>query len=163
MFAYCNNNPVNAFDPYGAWTITFSIGIDLTLLLFGFAASIGIAFDDNGNIAIQGSYCAPNYLSNNETYYIGLADIGGGGSFQWTTDDTVFDLEGPATYIGGSAGLAEYFSADMVYSGVTVDDEDREKALPSGFQINYGIGVGIDLHYRQSQTKTLWLICGDES
>lgn len=111
-------------------------------------------------MVIQGSYCEPNYLNDNETYYVGLADIGAAGSFQWTDDDTVFDLEGPATYIGGSAGLTQYLSVDMVYSGVEVGDENAGDELPSGFQLNYGLGYGVDLHYRQSRTETICVLLG---
>ena len=159
MFTYCLNNPVNGYDPNGMWTVAISIGLDMTLFFFGLAISLGISVDDDGNLAIQGSYCAPNYLNNNKTYYFGLADIGASGSFQWTDDDTIFDLEGPGTYIGGSAGVAQYFSADLVYSGVTADDVNSD-ALPNGFQINYGFGLGIDVHYRQTQTETICVIFG---
>lgn len=108
MFTYCLNNPVNNIDFTGLWTISFSLGGDLTLFFFGASISIGIAFDDNANIAIQWSYSVPNYLNDDQTYNYGLLDAGVGGSVQITDDDTIYDLEGPGSYAGFTIGKGFY-------------------------------------------------------
>ena len=158
MFAYCSNNPVNCSDPNGLWTVSFSLGLDFTFFFFGVSISIGITFDDEANVAIQGSYSAPNYLNNDQTYSVGLFDAGAGVSLQLTDDDTIYDLEGPGTYVGFTAGDGFYGGVDMVYSGVEVMDEKNADTLPNGIQVTIGYGVGIDTHFRQTQTHTLWVI-----
>ena len=158
MFAYCNNNPVNNIDSAGMWTVSFSVGGDFTFFFFGASISIGIAFDDDANVAIQWSYSAPNYLNDDQTYYVGLLDAGVGGSLQLTDDDTIYDLEGPGSYAGFTAGNGFYGGVDMVYSGVETMDESASNTLPNGIQVNFGYGVGVDAHFRQTQTRTLLLL-----
>ena len=149
---------MNALDSAGMWTVSFSIGGDLTFFFFGVSISIGIAFDDDANVAIQWSYSAPNYLNDDQTYNVGLLDAGVGASLQLTDDDTIYDLEGPGSYIGFTAGNGPYGGVDMVYSGVEIMDERASDTLPNGIQINFGYGIGVDAHLRQTQTQTLLVI-----
>ena len=158
MFTYCLNNPVNNIDFTGLWTISFSLGGDLTLFFFGASISIGIAFDDNANIAIQWSYSVPNYLNDDQTYNYGLLDAGVGGSVQITDDDTIYDLEGPGSYAGFTVGKGFYGGADMVYTGAEMMDENASNTHPNGIQASFGFGIGIDTHFRQTHTRTLLII-----
>ena len=155
MYAYCNNNPANKIDPIGAWTISFSIGGDISLFFFGVSISIGIAFDDDGNVAVQWSHSLPNYINDDETYNVGVLDAGVAVSGQITDDDTISDLEGPASYAGVSAGDGLYGSVDMVFSGTKMMDEDSGNKSPNGIQFSIGYGVGVDAHFRTTQTKTI--------
>ena len=155
MFAYCNNNPVNYVDYTGKLTVTFSIGADLTFFFFGVSESVSISFDDDFNIAVQISYSEPNYLSNNETFHIGLMDVGVCAALQMTEDDTVYDLEGPTSYAGFSGGNASYIGGDLVYSGHHPMKDDTPDTL-TGLQGCIGYGIGLDAHYKTTQTKTLW-------
>ncbi len=157
MFAYCGNNPTNNADPFGTWTISLVFGADITAFFFGVSVSIGIAFDDNGNIAIQYSESVPNYLNNGETVHFGILDVGIGLSLQITNDDTIYNLEGPASYAGFSAGGIAYAGIDMVYSGVEVLNRQQNNSLPNGIQLNFGLGFGMDAHIKQTQTKILWV------
>ena len=52
MYAYCDNNPVNGYDPAGKWTISTGYNIS-AFLIGGFTWSVNISFDSSGNIAIQ--------------------------------------------------------------------------------------------------------------
>jgi len=158
MFAYCNNNPVNNADPAGMWTISFSLGGDFTFFFFGASISIGIAFDDEANIAVQWSYSVSNYLNDDQTYSVGMADIGVGGSLQITDDNTIYDLEGAGCYAGFTAGSGFFGGMDMVYSGVEAMDEKDADTLPNGVQFGLGYGFGFDTHFRQTKTSTLWVI-----
>ena len=98
MFAYCNNNPVMGYDPYGKWTMGFSVGGNVTLFL-GVSISIGIYWDDEGNVDWQWSYSVPGV---DDTVTVGVCDAAGGVSFQYTEADTVYDLYGATSYVGGS-------------------------------------------------------------
>ena len=158
MFAYCGNNPSNCIDETGMWTLAISVRADFTFFFLGMSISIGISFDGNGNVVIQSSYSAPNYVNNDETYNVGLMDAGAGFSFQVTDDDTVFDLEGPSSYAGAAGGNGGYIAVDMVYSGVKMMDDASSEALPNGIQVTVGGGVGIDAHFRSTQTKTILII-----
>jgi RHS repeat-associated protein len=158
MFAYCGNNPVMGYDPTGMWTITFSFGFDITFLIVGISRNISIAFDDDGNVVIQTSYSEPFFVNDGETLHIGLFDAGFGFALQYTEDDTVYDLEGPTTYVGTSAGTGLFYTgADMVFSGY---NPIKEKTLkkPTGFQLTVGWGIGVDFHAKTTQTKTIYVI-----
>ena len=158
MYAYCNNNPVMYVDPTGEFTISFSIGFDITFFFIGMSFSIGFALDDKGNMAIQGSASAPAFLTTGEMSNFGLLDAGIGVSLQLTGDNTVYDLEGPSSYAGFTIGNGAYLGADLVYSGANMmKDFDTEKQL-SGIQINIGLGIGVDMHFRQTQTFTIFPI-----
>ena len=157
MLAYCNNNPINAYDPHGTWTFTLSLFIDGTFFFFGVSGSIGIVVDDKWNVAIQASYSAPTYMDS-DLYHVGLADIGIGGSAQFTDDDTLFDLEGPACYAGVSGGAGPSFGVDMVYSGVEISNDEQSDEMPNGVSASVGYGIGIDAHFKQSRTHTIWQI-----
>ena len=158
MFAYCGNNPANNVDPAGMWTVSFSFGGDFTFFFFGMSISIGIAFDDDANVAIQWSYSQPNYVNDHETYHYGLADAGVGFSMQVTDDDTIYNLEGPASYAGFTAGGGFYGGIDMVYSGLEGMDDHSAETNPNGIQATFGFGVGLDVHFKQTQTKTVIIL-----
>ena len=158
MFAYCGNNPVTGYDPTGMWTISFSLGFDITFSIVGISGNISIAFDDDGNIVIQTSYSEPFFVNDGETVHMGLFDAGIGGSAQFTLDDTVYDLEGPTTYVGTSAGTGLFYTgADAVFSGYNPTKEEFFKK-PTGFQLMAGFGIGVDYHVKTTQTKTIYVI-----
>ena len=68
------NNPVNSIDPFGTWTIGISFGANLNLF-FGVSVSIGVFFDDKGDVDRQWSYAVPGV---NNTTSIGVLDVGAG-------------------------------------------------------------------------------------
>ena len=155
MFAYCNNGAVVFCDPCGTIAVAFSLNYDLTFFFVGTSGSIAVVVDDDWNVAVQSSYSAPSYLDPN-TNHIGLADAGAALAFQITDDDTVFNLEGPACYGGFSAGAGPYYGVDMVYSGAKMMDPNCADQLPNGIAVSVGYGYGIDAHFKQTQTQTLW-------
>ena len=139
---YCLNNPTNNIDPTGRWTIGFSIGANFNLF-FGVSISIGIYFDDNGNVDCQWSYAVSGV---NETDSFGLFDAGVGVAIQYTNRDTVYDLYGPTSYIGASFGDVLYVDVDAIMPN------DTNKGV-DGFQVVAGVGVGIDIHAVTTETK----------
>jgi len=157
MFAYCNNNAVNFFDPNGTRTIALTFGYDTTFFFAGVSATYTFVIDDNWNFAVQTSYSAPTYLDS-KTYHTGLCDAGIAVSAQVTDDNTVFDLEGSGCYAGVSAGAGPSWGIDMVYSGAEAMNENHGDNLPNGIAMTVGFGVGIDAHFKQTNTTTLFTI-----
>ena len=145
MCAYCGNNPIIYSDPYGLWTMGFNIGGNITFGV-GASVSIGIFWDDDGNIDWQWSYAVAGV---NNTNTIGAVDAGVGLAFQYTNRDTVYDLYGPATYVGASGGPSWYVGGDVI----TFADASDPEASIDGFQITGGIGIGVDVHVVESDTK----------
>ena len=158
MFCYCGNNPINRVDPTGMWTVNLSIGGDATFFFFGASISIGIAFDDDFNIAVQWSHSSPINLNNDQTFNVGLFDAGVGGALQITNDDTIYNLEGMGGYAGFTAGNGLYGGVDMVYSDIEIMDERAAETLPKGIQFSIGCGVGLDAHLRRTETHTMWKV-----
>ena len=145
LFAYCLNNPVNSIDPSGTWTIGISLGANLNLC-FGVSVSIGVFFDDKGNIDWQWSYAVPGV---NKTASLGLLDAGVGLTVQCTNRDTVYDLYGPATYLGVSGGPSWYVGADLI----SFSKPNEMDACIDGFQFVAGVGVGLDAHIVVTDTN----------
>ena len=145
MFAYCENNPVNCIDPFGTWTFGISLSANLNLF-FGVSISIGIFFDDKGNVDWQWSYAVPTV---NETASIGFLDAGVGLTVQYTNRETVYDLYGSATSIGASVGSSMYAGADLIsFSKPNEMDADID-----GVQLTFGIGAGVDTHMVVTDTR----------
>ncbi len=150
MFAYCNNNPTTYEDQTGEKTITIGAGANLTAIL-GFSVGIGISFDFSGNIAIQYSYSVPK---SSQEMSIGLLDIGAAIQVQYTNAETVDDLNGISSYIGGSGGVLGYGGVDVI-SSAPVADMSGDGEI-DGFQVSVGVGVGVDMHVSQTKTKTIY-------
>ena len=156
MFAYCNNDPVMGYDPTGMWTFTISIGGDLTLLLFGCSEGLCFSIDDDWNFVIMDSYSLPNYINDNQTLHYGIIDINIPIGFQYTNDDTVYDLCGATTYVGTSLGCGEYGTVELVYSNHNpLQDDDFGKI--TGFQVSFGPGIGYDpIHLKTTQSRIIY-------
>ena len=124
-----------------------SIGANGTAF-FGVSISIGFFWDDHGNFDWQWSYSVPGV---NETASVGLLDVGASVGFQYTNADTVYDLHGPATYIGVSGGPSWYVGGDLI----SFEDASDLEGDIDGFQLVGGIGLGYDIHITETYTKPL--------
>ena len=147
MFAYCSNNPANSIDSLGLWTISLS-GTASAVLGLGISVSFGVAFDDNWNFDLQYSYIIPGV---DDTAMVGIAGVGAGIALQYTKADTVYDLYGPATYVGASAGPGWYVGGDIV----SFSDASNPEMTTDGFQLVAGVGVGVDVHVAESYTRSV--------
>ena len=146
MFAYCANCPTISCDPLGLWTISISVTF-AGVLGIGISVSIGLAIDDDGNTDVQYSYSIPGI---DDTVTVGGVSAGIGIAAQYTTADTVYDLYGPATYIGASGGPGWYVGADVV----SFSDASDSNMTTDGFQITAGFGGGVDVHITESYTRS---------
>ena len=129
MYAYCNNNPINNIDSLGLWTISLSVSFSGVCGL-GISAGIGFAFDDQGNFDWQYSYAIPGV---DGTSMVGAVGVGLGVGLQYTKAETVYDLYGPATYIGASAGPGWYVGGDIV----SFSDASDPQMTTDGFHCNF--------------------------
>ena len=131
LFKYCNNNPLINTDLNGFWTFGVGLNAGVTFIL-GVSYSIGIYWDDKGNIQC---------LISPEAHS-GVASISAGGFFQWTGLETVDQLIGKSFNAGFSSGAAAYLGID----GIFQTGEEHGNDPPIGGQINGGIGIGTDIH-----------------
>ncbi|MFZ7133301.1 MAG: RHS repeat-associated core domain-containing protein [Eubacteriales bacterium] len=122
-YTYVLNNPLKYIDPNGFNTVAIGLyssagcGVDLD-------ACIMLVFDDKGNWGIM-TVVAPGGM-------IG-ASMSAGVTYQWTNADTIFDLAGESTQVGGSITLGE---------GVAIGAEYVYGEGYEGFNINIGAGIG---------------------
>lgn len=147
MYAYCNNDPVNNIDSLGLWTVSISGTLSAAFGL-GISLSFGIAFDDKGNFDWQYSYAVP---SIDNTVMVGGVGAGAGIAVQYTNAATVYDLYGPATYIGATAGPSWYVGGDIV----SFSDASDPQMTIDGFQLVTGYGKGFDVHVTESYTQSM--------
>ena len=147
MFTYCLNNPTNNYDEDGLWTMGISLGGNITVFL-GVSISIGIYWDGEGNFDWQWSYSVPGV---DDTMTIGIIGAGVGLAFQQTDRETVYDLYGSATATGASGGALWYIGGDMISFA---DASDRSGTI-NGYQVAGGIGMGLDVHLAETNTKPI--------
>ena len=144
LFAYCNNNPVMKYDPYGEWTFTISFNIDLVFLL-GYSISSDISFDDNGGFML--TMTETDYFDEESNdVSVGCFSASATIGLQVTSHETVDDLLGESISIGGSIGSVASVGLDLVADDVQ-SDEFR------GVKVSVGVGVGIDVHVKRTTTK----------
>lgn len=153
MFAYCLNNPIGCCDSGGYWTISLS-GTASGYFGIGISLSLGIVFDDKGNIDIQFTYAIPGI---NDTSAFGGLAVGVGGAVQVTTANTVYDLCGLSSCHGVGAGPSWYVGADILSFSDASDLDSFE-----GVQISAGVRLGIDAHATNSDTVSLINYGGDK-
>lgn len=124
-YVYAANDPIAAIDPLGLWTVFFGGQFSYTENGATVSGSIGIVFDDQGNVGVA------------ITVGLGRDELGsnlsGGGLFQWSNAKCIYDLQGPFVDIGGSAGG---FSGDY-FSGPSNDGPVQ------GFGVGFGDGLGV--------------------
>ena len=160
LYAYCSNNPIMFTDPSGHATYGVSLNADATFFYLGISLSIALVWDDDRNLAVQFSYAMPNVMCDGSTSYHGLVDAGVSIGLQRTDDDTIYDLEGTASYIGASASVCGplFIGGDVIFSGTNiVQDASNNKydSKASGGAVYFGYGFGYDVHVRVTQTTTL--------
>ena len=151
FYAYCGSNPVNAWDPSGNKTFSLSLNFSF-FFIAGFSFSISFVFDDRGNIGIQTA--SANINKNGGGFVFGAASVGGSISITKTSRDTIYDLEDIGYNAGGSVNV--YGPVTAGADVILAPKEDNSKEIePIGNSISIGVGVGPDIHFAATKTKTL--------
>lgn len=145
LYTYVDNDPLNAVDPLGLFTLQFGIAGGGTIL--GFVVpqgGIGIAIDTHGNI---GTYAYSGIGAG-----IGV-QAGVGGSVQFSNAPTIYDLSGPFanTSLHGGAGVGG--SVDF-FTGTTQNGQNEV----TGGGITFGASTGASA----SLTTTGTQVCGSQ-
>ena len=154
-YAYCLGNPLLYVDRDGKiptnkerkGTKTIKIAVNANVGI-GTGGDIDISWDKKGNVVLQYSYVCPGI---DDTSSAGLLDAGIAVQYQWTDAESVYDLEGNASYVGASGGLGWYLG----YDTVSFDDMSDMNGSVNGGQMQLGFGAGMDIHMTESYTMTL--------
>jgi len=147
LFAYCNNNPVMGYDPYGKWTFTISFNIDLTFI-FGFSISSDISFDSNGDFML--AVTKTEYDEDSMDMSFGVFSAGVSLGLQITSHEAVDDLLGESFSLGGSVGTGPTAGVDLI---TDPDRESIENDEVKGVKFSIGFGYGFDVHIKRTTTK----------
>ena len=128
LYAYVGNDPANAVDPWGLWTITPRLNFT-----FIFAdVTFGIAFDDMGNVGLQ------------FTGALGLSlSAGVSGGVAATNAPCIDKLEGPGTAVGAAFNIPLPFvggEINQLWTGWPNQGMDEE--VYKGMDIGIGASVG---------------------
>ena len=141
LFGYCANNPVMGYDPTGEWTFSMGGTLGFSFWSIGITISLGLSFDSNGDWALQFTYSLPKD-ENSSNMPLGQS-VSAGIYTQWTTYDSVSDLEKGSYNIGVNTPV---LGADVVLS---------EDVKPVGTTITVGPSLGMDLHAYKSYTYSI--------
>ena len=139
LFKYCDNSPVASSDPNGFWTIGIGVTGNGTLGA-GYCYQSGWYWDGHG---------WPKMLESHSFQAGASCDIGGALFLQWTNLESVDQLLGDGYSAGASIGAKPYFGADLVYQG----GKEHEYDDPIGFQLQGGVGAGVDIHGNWTKTS----------
>jgi RHS repeat-associated protein len=162
-YAYCNDNPINNFDPDGRETVGLG-GSASAAFLARLGVSGTIVIDDKGNIgfALGGDVGG------------GFPNASAGGAAQITTANTIFDLNGPSTNVGFVFGPGveiiitdKYVGANIAIKPFTTPTPDAH-AVYSGtkvFSLNW-LGEKMKNEAKkvvESGVKEIWNKLSDEA
>lgn len=148
-YSYVYNNPLRYTDPYGWWTISIPGIVFEGGAGGGVEVSIAFVIDGHGNACIVWSVGGGGYG--------GIAGSGGL-QIQWTSADTIFDLEGWSSQSGGSTDVPNiYVGRAGFHTGIEYILGFNNQY--HGININLGLGMGIgplELHSVIMVTNMIW-------
>ena len=156
-FAYTQNLVVKAKDDYGLKT--YAVGTTCTAVagFFGSSVTRGFCWDDSGNSGtfvtyggLEGNFVIDEAtLGDFNTAYVGGAGLSATDFVQYTSLETIRDLEGVCHAVGCSFGAGISFGVDVICSG----SASSTGGEVIGVQSSLGVGVGFDpLHVSNQYT-----------
>jgi RHS repeat-associated protein len=153
-YSYVLNNPLRYNDPYGWWTLSPLLSINISGGIgYGFAFNANIVFDNQGGIAFIWQF--------SHGPYVGIS-ASAGPQFQYTSAEYVEELEGPCTERGLSSAVPNVAVARAGFSvgfeGIVPEDYSYR-----GVNINPGLGGGlgpVEMHSFEGHTHVKILRSG---
>jgi len=142
-YAYVSNNPVIYVDPTGEETISFGMFVSGSSGISGkLESGIAIGFDKKRKVLSIGIYST-----------VGAggamgAGVSGGITAAATGADSVRDLEGASTTVGGSGGFLGVLGFD-----VTVPTKSDNLLEDTAISVSAGMGVSAETHVLITETK----------
>ena len=148
-YSYVINNPLLYNDPYGWWT--FGLGLNLNIGFgIGGTVSIMIIVDDDWNFAVVGTPGGGGYAAAGAS----LTQ-----QFQYTTADTVYQLESGQVVAGASAGPSSLVTFGLVNVGPSAGAEAILAEEYKGVNVNLGVQASVgalEIHGFYENSSILW-------
>ena len=106
----------------------------------------GVCFDSHKNRAEFITYAGISPTDNPDDYAAGFAGVGATIAFvsQCYCADSVYDLIGMGSYVGGSVDIGLSLGFDAIVLKKTVAETTREETPIDGYQISFGLGFGLN-------------------
>ena len=142
LYAYVGNDPLNAVDPWGLWTVQIGGTINLGWGVGAGSFSGGIAFDSSGNVGVYGSVGGGGGIGP-------FAKVGG--TVAVSGADTIKDLQGPGVQSSISARLPNSIGGS--YDVTQFSDQAGNQQVARGFTIGAVAGPGL-IGYTKQVTGT---------
>ena len=150
MFCYCGNEPKNRDDRNG--NIYIEEGhvvcygyISEVNCAYTLSAGQGLCYDSHGNIAEYVTligFDLPGVDIDGFVAGMGMFGVSFGETYTNVKAESIDDLVGIGSYVGGSVSLILSFGYDVITLGKTVADTIEDDVEPSGYQYNWGLGLG---------------------
>jgi hypothetical protein len=140
-YSYALNSPIKNLDPTGHDTWQFGVGFRVGASgCCGAQITAGVAIDSQGNYGF--------FLTEtpDEYNYTAGATASATGSVAWSAAPTITDLEGLGVQAGASGGALGKLGFDVFAS--------PDGSNPGG-SVNFGIGVGVEVHTEVTGTAVL--------
>ncbi len=159
LFAYCNNSPVQKNDQDGKWPQNGCVEahgyVSEVAIIYDVSVIKGVCFDSHKNRAEFITYVGISPTDNPGDYAAGVAGVGATIAIvsQCYCADSVYDLIGMGSYVGGSVDIGLSLGFDAIFLKKTVAETTREETPIDGYQISFGLGFGLNwLHEGNSFT-----------
>ena len=162
-YLYANGNPATYWDPNGL--DTYAIGGEVSGSLLGFRGSVdvGIVVDDHFNVgffvtgALGGG--TPSDIVFEFTRLLDLASAGVSGIFSYTNADTIKDIAGKGTSVGGSINIGEPIGASVGFEITTGYNKNGPPVY--GFTVSLGAEAKLPFEMHGVATET-WVFTYDD-
>jgi RHS repeat-associated protein len=144
LYSFNQNNPVNAIDPSGLWTLQVGVTIGINVWGFNFFFSTGFSGDTQGNFS---------------GFYTGGGGVASGAGTQAFAGVTVQgsnakcnnDLSGPFAYGSAGGGLGAYGSGDAFWG-----NSPDGPVVGVGGTVGVGLGAGGSAGFSGTGVTPLW-------
>jgi RHS repeat-associated protein len=155
LYGYAGNEPIRGVDPLGLWVITLRLNLTGILGVVGWDYSVGLAFDDEGNIVLQHSV-PPDCPKPNAVALPGEPGVSATAGLTVTNADSVPDQYGTTYQAGVAAADGVAAEANFVWGSGETDGGGDTYA---GWDFGAGVGTpGVQAQGTVTVTSPLYQI-----